>query len=165
MSETVTNQTENEEHGDPEKYLAGAVPILLAAEPPWGSEAWFARYGSLASYKLAKAVEEAVAAGVGSATMAEIVGAALDEKNYDAHSVVSEIRSMICLKSLGVYEPRSNDALVKFEAGGWKNTAELLATLSHVLDYVAATQGDEMAEKLLNFRPLNVAELEQLAHE
>ena len=65
MSEIVTAQTENEDLGDPGNYLAGAVPLLLAADPPWGSDAWFACHGSLASYRFAKHTEEAVAAGVG----------------------------------------------------------------------------------------------------
>ena len=163
MSETVTQPHADEDLGDPGIYLAGAVPILLAAEPPWGSEAWFARYGSLASYRFAKHAEEAVAAGVGSATMAEIVGQALDSKNYEPKEFISETRSMICWNSLGVYEPRSNEALVKFERGDWKSTSELLATISHIVDYLAATQGDEMASKLLNYKPLNAAEVEQLS--
>ena len=153
MSENATTQTENAGLGDPEAYLAGAVPLLLAADPPWGSDEWFARYGSLASYRFAKHTEEAVAAGIGQATMAEIIGAALDAKNYDAEEFISETRSMICLGSMSYYEPRSKEALVKFERGDWKNTASLLATLSHVLDYVETTEGEEMAAKLLNYHP------------
>lgn len=163
MSETVTPPQADEDRGDPGNYLKGPVPILLAAEPPWGSEAWFARYGSLASYKFARHVEEAVAARVGSATIADIVGAALDEENYDATSFVSETRSMICWKSLGVYEPQSNAVLVKYERGDWKSTAELLASFSNVFDYIASTEGDDVANKILNRPPLDPAELEKIA--
>ena len=157
MSEIVTTQTENAELGDPEQYLAGAVPILLAAEPPWGSDAWFARYGSLASYQFAGQVREAIAAGVGCTAMAEIVGEAFDAQSYGAGDEFStDTRAMIANNALMIYDPQTRAALAALEQYQdlrWHRTAEVLATLANVLDYISSRESDEVALKVLNFRP------------
>ena len=138
---------------DPETYLAGAVPVLLAADPPWGSEAWFARYGSIASYKFAGHVAEALAAGVGFKAMAEIVANAYDAREYDADKFATEGRIAIGEESLKYYCPRADAVLAVHQAHEnkrWSGTAELIATLTYVLDYVAHTADVETALEMLH---------------
>ena len=138
---------------DPETYLAGAVPILLAADPPWGSEAWFERYGSIASYNFASDVAEAIAGGVGFRAMAEIVSGAYDAKEYDADAFAAEARIAIGEDSLRYYFPSSNAVLAihqAFENGRWSNAAELLATLVYLADFVVHTSDFETALEMVH---------------
>ena len=138
---------------DPETYLKGAVPILLAADPSWGSDAWFARYGSLPSYKFATAVAEAIASGVGFRAITQIVSSAYDAKVYDADAFATEGRIAIGEDSLRYYCPSSNAMLAihqAFENGRWSNTAQILATLTYLADFIAHTADVETALEMVH---------------